>query len=131
VGFLEYVLDLQAKNLPLRGVFLRHGEGRALAEHRERMLPLLGRIVERAKEQGSLREDYAVGDLTLALWSFLPVLEATVAVAPAAYRRHLQILLDGMRAKAATPQQVRPLAGKQLEAAIDALRTRYLRRRAA
>jgi hypothetical protein len=36
-----------------------------------------------------------------------------------------------MRPEAATPQQVRPLAGKQLELAIDALRNRYHRRKAA
>ncbi|HZQ65457.1 MAG TPA: helix-turn-helix domain-containing protein [Gaiellaceae bacterium] len=131
VGFLEYVLELQAKNLALRGVFLRHGDGRALVEHREQMLPLLGRLVERAKEQGALRGDYAVGDLWLALWSFVSVLEATAAVAPTVYRRHLRILLDGMRAEAATRQEARPLAGKQLDAAIQAFRTRYKRRRAA
>ena len=131
VGFLEYVLELQARNLPLRGVLLRHREGQSLAEHRERMRPLLARIVARAREQGSLRADYTVGDLSLALWSFGPLFEATADVAPNVWRRHLRILLDGMRSEAATRQQVRPLAGKQLEAAIDALRTRFHRRRAA
>ena len=130
VGFLEHVLELQARNLPLRSVLLRHGQGR-LAEHRERMRPLLARVVARAKEQGALRDDYTEGDLSLALWSFAPIFEATAGVAPHAWRRHLRILLDGMRAEAATPQQARPLAGKQLEAAIQALRARYQGRRAA
>jgi AcrR family transcriptional regulator len=129
-GFLERVLDLQARNLPLRGLFLRHGVGRA-AERRRLILPLLEQVVERGKEQRVLRDDLAVGDLSLALWSFAPVLEATAGVAPDVWRRHLRILLDGMRPDAATPQEVPPLAGRRLERAIDALRERYHRRRAA
>jgi AcrR family transcriptional regulator len=130
VGFLERVLELQARNLPLRGLFLRVPDD-ANAERRKRILPALDRAVARAKEQGSLRDDFTVGDLAVAMWSFAPIFEATADVAPNAWRRHLTILLDGMQAAAATPHQVRPLAGKQLERAIDALRNRYHRRRAA
>jgi AcrR family transcriptional regulator len=130
VGFLEQVFALQSANLPLRAVFVRQTDERAAAERRRRTLPVLDRLIGRAKEQGSLRGDYTVGDLLLALWSFAPVLEATAEVAPNVWRRHLQILLDGMRAEGATPQQVRPLAGRQLEAASQALRTRYHGRRA-
>ena len=78
-----------------------------------------------------MRDDFTLGDLSLALWSFAPIFEATSGVAPGVWRRHLQILLDGMRPAAATPQRVRPLAGKQLESAIQALRARYHGRRAA
>ncbi len=131
VRFLEYVLELQARNLSLRSVLLRYGDERTLDEHRARMHPLLARIVARAKEQGSLREDYTVGDLSLALWSFVPLFEATAAAAPNAWRRHLRILLDGMRPEAATPQQVRPLTAGQLGAAIQAFGAGYRRRRAA
>ena len=130
VDFLERVLELQARNLPLRSVFLRVPED-ASAEGRKRILPALDRAVGRAQDQGSLRDDFAVGDLAVAMWSFAPIFEATAEVAPGVWRRHLRIVLDGMRPEAATPQQVRPLAGKQLERAIDALRFRYHRRRAA
>jgi AcrR family transcriptional regulator len=130
VAFLERVLDLQARNLPLRSLFLRHGGGRA-AERRRVVLPLLEQVVERGREQGAVRDDLAVGDLMLALWSFAPLHEATAGVAPNVWRRHLRILLDGMRPEAATPQEVPPLAGRRLERAIDTLRERYHRRRAA
>jgi AcrR family transcriptional regulator len=131
VEFLERVLALQARNLPLREVFLRHpvGQGR-IAEQRRRIGPLLKSLIGRAREQGTLRADFMLGDLLLAMWSFAPLFEATAVVAPKAWRRHLQILLDGMRAEAATPQRARPLAERQVEAAIDALR-RYHRRRGA
>jgi AcrR family transcriptional regulator len=130
VGFLERVLALQARNLPLRSIFLRV-PAEANAERRKRIQPALDRAIARAKEQGSLRADFAVGDLVVAMWSFAPIFEATAGLAPNAWRRHLRIVLDGMRPEGATTQNVRPLAGKQLERAIDALRSRYHRRRAA
>jgi len=131
VAFLERVLDLQARNLPLRSLFLRHGGGDRAAERRRIALPLLEQVVERGREQGAVRDDLTVGDLMLALWSFAPLHEATAGVAPNVWRRHLRILLDGMRPAAATPQEVPPLAGRRLERAIDTLRERYHRRRAA
>jgi AcrR family transcriptional regulator len=131
VAFLERALELQARNLPLRGVFLRPGADAALAERRRLIRPVLARLVARGREQGLVRDDFTLGDLSLALWSFAPIFEATSGVAPGVWRRHLQILLDGMRPAAATPQRVRPLAGKQLESAIQALRARYHGRRAA
>ena len=61
------------------------------------ILPLLERVVARARKEGALRDDFTIGDLSVALWSFAPVFEATKEVAPDAWRRHLRILLDGMR----------------------------------
>ena len=131
VSFLEQVLGLQARNLPLRGLFLRHGGGPGIAERRRLIFPLLEQLVERAREQRVVRDDLTVGDLSLAMWSFAPVLEATAGIAPNVWRRHLRILLDGMRPDAATQQEVAPLAGRRLERAIDTLRERYHRRRIA
>lgn len=132
VGFLERTLTLQAANLPLRDVFLSHGaqEGR-IAEQRRRIGPLLEKLVARARAQGSLRDDFTLGDLAFAMWSFAPLFEATASIAPNAWRRHLRIVLDGMRPDAATRQSVKPLSRPQVEAAVDVLRNRYHRRRAA
>jgi len=130
--FLEHVLELQARNLPLRAAFLRQATTTGLvAERRSRILPLLKRMVERAKEQGALRDDLTVGDLSAAIWSFAPIIEATAEVAPDAWRRHLRIVLDGMRPLGATRQKTRPLTQSQLESATDALRGRYHRKRSA
>ena len=131
VGFLESVLDVQARNFPLRSVFLRLPTSPGIAERRRLIGPLLDRLVERAREQGVVRDDLTVGDLSMAMWSFAPIFEATADVAPQAWRRHLRIVLDGIRPEAATPQTARPLAGRQLERAMEALRERYHRRRAA
>src|SRR3954447_17779015 len=81
--FLEHVLELQARNLALRAAFLRQATSSGLAaERRRRILPLLKRMVDRAKEQGTLRDDLTVGDLSAAIWSFAPIIEATAEVAP-------------------------------------------------
>lgn len=132
VHFLERVLPLQAQNLPLRDVFLRHpaAEGH-IAEQRRKIAPLLERTVQRARRQGTLRADFALSDLLFAMWSFWPLFEATAGVAPNAWRRHLRILLDGMRPQAATRQTVRPLTRPQVERAVGALRRGHHRRRAA
>jgi AcrR family transcriptional regulator len=132
VGFLECVLKLQAANLPLREVFLTHGglEER-IVEHRRRVGSQLDAMIARARDEGSLRDDFTLGDLTFVLWSFAPLFEATASVAPDAWRRHLQIVLDGMRPEGATRQHVKPLSRPQLEATVDVLRNRYHRRRAA
>ena len=52
VSFLESVLGLQARNLPLRGLFLRHGGGPGIAERRRLIFPLLEQLVERGREIG-------------------------------------------------------------------------------
>ena len=112
VAFLERVLELQARNLPLRGVFLRHGADAALAERRRLIQPALARLVARGREQGVVRDDFTLGDLSLALWSFAPIFEATSGVAPEVWRRHLRILLDGMRPDCGDAS-ARPPAGRQ------------------
>ena len=53
-----------------------------------RFAPLLDRLVDRAREQGALRDDFTVADLSLAMWSFAPMFEATTEIAPQAWRRH-------------------------------------------
>jgi AcrR family transcriptional regulator len=130
--FFERALELQARNSPLREVFFRHSVGEGRTDYRrKRIRPLLERLLARARTQGALRADFTIGDLMFAMWSFMPLFEATAGVAPNAWRRHLRILLDGMRVEAATPQSARPLGGRQLETVIVAVRGRYRRRRAA
>jgi AcrR family transcriptional regulator len=60
-------------------------------------------LIERAQRHGSLRADFTVGDLVSLLWANARLVEATIAVAPTAWRRHLRIVLDGLRANAAHP----------------------------
>ena len=110
VGFLERVLELQARNLPLRDVFLRHRAAAASSPSAAaQILPLLKRLVDRRPRAGRAARRLHRRRPLVAIWSFAPIIEATAEIAPDAWRRHLRILLDGMRPAGATPQQVRPL----------------------
>jgi hypothetical protein len=104
------------------------GAGR-LARAREELRGLFEQLLARAREQGTLRDDFALSDLALLFWSFAPLIDATAEVAPNAWRRHLHWLLDGVRADAATPQAEPPLTDEELRTAMHALREQRLARR--
>jgi AcrR family transcriptional regulator len=130
-GFLERILEIQAGDRLLKDVLLRSSPGEGHAEQaRAEMRRSFEGVLERAHAHG-LRADFAFPDLALLLWSFSPLIDATAEVAPAAWRRHLHWLLDGLREEAATPQAEPPLSGEQFQAAIQAFRSRRLGRRGA
>ncbi len=115
-GFLERALALHAANRGLEDVVVARGHGRKHAEAmRARLQPLLRRAIDRAHEQGTLRADFTAEDLPLVFWTAGRVIETTAAVAPDHWRRYLGLLLDGLRAEAATPLQAPPLTRRQLE----------------
>jgi AcrR family transcriptional regulator len=130
VGFLEQMLELQAGDRVLKDVLMRYppGAGR-LASAREEMRRLFEQVLQRAREQGGLRDDFTLPDLGLLFWSFAPLIDATAEVAPNAWRRHLHWLLDGLRTEAATPQVEAALSDEEFHAAMQALRERRLGRR--
>ncbi|NKY86187.1 TetR/AcrR family transcriptional regulator [Nocardia veterana] len=64
---------------------------------------LFRRMVARAQQAGQLRADITEADLGLLLWSVVRATEGVRDVAPEAWRRHLAVLLDGMRAESAHP----------------------------
>ena len=127
---LEGTLGLQAGDRLLKDVLLRHppSAGR-LASARDKLRGLFEQVLERAREQGTLRGDFTSSDLALLFWSFAPLIDATAEVAPSAWRRHLHLLLDGLRAGATTPPADRPLSAEELQAAMLALREQRLGRR--
>ena len=115
-GFLEASLALHAENRGLKDVLTtrEHGLERARAM-RARLRPLLRRLIERAQAQGTLRADFAFEDLPLVFWTAGRVIELTATVAPEFWRRHLALMLDGLRVEAATPLPQPPLTEAELE----------------
>jgi len=81
---------------------------------RARIRPLLRRLIERAQEQGALRTDFTAEDLPMLFWTSGRVIETTAAVVPDYWRRYLGLVLDGLRADAATPLPAPPLTRAQL-----------------
>ena len=58
---------------------------------------LIARLLVDAKKHARIRHDLTSTDLSLAMFSLLGVLETTLPVAPDAWRRHLDLLIAGMR----------------------------------
>jgi AcrR family transcriptional regulator len=58
---------------------------------------LIAKLLDDAKAHGRVRQDLTPTDLTLAMFSLQGVIEATLSVAPEAWRRHLDLLVAGMR----------------------------------
>ncbi|HTS72943.1 MAG TPA: helix-turn-helix domain-containing protein [Gaiellaceae bacterium] len=114
-GFLERALAEHVGNRGLKDIIAMRAHGRSRTEAlRERIRPLLRSLIERAQAQGSLRADFAPEDLPLVFWSADRVIEATAGVSPGFWRRYLALLLDGLRAEAATPLPHPPLTRVQL-----------------
>ena len=115
VGFVEHVLGLHAVNRGMKDMLATRERGAERAEAmRDRIRPLMRRLVTRAQEQGKLRADFAPEDLAVLFWTGGRVIETTAAIAPDHWRRFLGLLLDGMRAESATPLPAPPLTRTQL-----------------
>lgn len=115
-AFLEHVLDLHARNRGVKDAIARRTRGGGRVEaSRARLRPLVSSLIARAQAQGSLRTDFAPEDLPLLLWAGGRVAELTSAVAPDLWRRYLALVLDGLRADAATPLPHPPLGRAQLD----------------
>ena len=95
-----------------------HGRRRAEAM-RTRIRPFLRGLIERAQAQGTLRSDFTSEDLPLLFWTAGRVIETTATVAPDYWRRYLALLLNGLRAEAATPLPGRALTPAQLRQASE------------
>ena len=113
--FLEQALARRAANRGLKDVLATRARGRERAEAmRARIRPLLRGLIARAQDQGALRRDFTPEDLPLVFWTADRVIETSGAIAPDYWRRYLGLLLDGLRADAATPLPVPPLTRTQL-----------------
>jgi AcrR family transcriptional regulator len=115
-NFLERALALHAENRGLKDVVATHRHGRDRANAmRARLRPLVTRLIRRAQEQGGLRADFTREDIPLLLWTGGRVIEAGGTIAPELWRRYLGLMLDGLRAEAATPLAQPPLTRAQLD----------------
>jgi AcrR family transcriptional regulator len=95
VTFLERSLTLQAADRGLKELLMR--DRRTLdrvASARERVMPLLERVVARAHQAGALRPGVTADDFHV----LSHMLGAANEFAPDLWRRYLPLLLDGLRA---------------------------------
>lgn len=92
--FLEASSDYQARH---RGCLARLWNtpptDQTLIKVRQRVAGLLAD----AKRHGRVREELTQTDITMVMWSIRGVIETTGEVAPDAWRRHLDLLIAGLR----------------------------------
>ncbi len=79
---------------------------------------LFRELIARVQESGALRSDVDVADVGLLLWAVVRATEGVRAQAPDAWRRHLGVLLDGLRADAAHALPGTPIDREILSAAV-------------
>jgi AcrR family transcriptional regulator len=76
-------------------------------------------LVERAQRAGVLRTDVDITDIGLLMWAAVRATEGVRALAPDAWRRHLALMLDGLRTNAAHPLPGRPLDPETVRRAMS------------
>ena len=54
-------------------------------------------LLNAAQRHGLVRDEITAADVAVMMWSVRGVIETTSAVAPRAWRRHLELLVAGMR----------------------------------
>lgn len=74
-------------------------------------------LLDDAKHHQRVREELTSTDVTMIMWSIRGVIETTRAVAPDAWRRHLDLLLAGLR-PASEPLAHRPITRAQVDRVI-------------
>jgi AcrR family transcriptional regulator len=124
VQYLESAIEMQQADRGLKELLFGEGcpagsaaAGSRLAVKRDRLVPMIARIVDRAKAAGQLRPDVSVTDQAVAQFMLDGVGIFTASIEPDLWRRQLAILLDGLRSHRAdlTPLPSAPLSYEQLE----------------
>jgi len=104
--FLEGASAYQAQH---RGCLSRLWSYDGDSETTDRLRTAVARLLTDAKRHGRVRPEIAETDVTMLMWSLREVILTTGDVAPDAWRRHLGILLAGLRAADPALRQ-RPLS---------------------
>jgi AcrR family transcriptional regulator len=104
-GFLRRNLELQSRDRAFREIISGTPESaQRLQQVRLRMFPLGAQLVQRAKDAGALRADFAPSDVPMMFLMLTAVLDAAREVEPELWRRYLEIFIQGLRAEPGTPE---------------------------
>ena len=122
-SYLEFATSALAGDLGLRQLMMFATYDRdQVCYARDRMFPVLSRLVERAQASGQVRDDFRATDVKLIAFMLASVAEYAAAIRPEIWRRYLTLLLDGLRPArgTVTPLPVRAPTPDELLAAMRA-----------
>jgi AcrR family transcriptional regulator len=131
-SYLEYLTTMMAGDLGLRQMLLFATYGRdRVACVREQMRPVVARLVARAQATGQLRDDFSATDVPMLMIMLATAAEYAAPVQPAAWRRYLALILDGLRPArgSASPLPLPALTPDELEQILRAHSNREATRR--
>ncbi len=98
VGYLEYAAAAMAADQGLRQLMMFGTYDREQVRYaRDRMRPVISKLVKRAQDSGDLRADFAAADVKMIAFMLGSIAEYAAAVAPHIWRRYLGLLIDGLR----------------------------------
>jgi AcrR family transcriptional regulator len=98
VSYLEYAAAAMAGDLGLRQLMMFGTYDRdQVCYVRDRMRPVITRLVERAQASGDLRLDFEAPDVKMIAFMLGSLAEYAAAVTPDVWRRYLAMLIDGLR----------------------------------
>jgi len=97
-SYLEFAAGAMAGDLGLRQLMMFATYDRdQVCYARDRMFPVISRLVERAQAAGQLRDDFRATDVKLIAFMLASVAEYAAAIRPELWRRYLTLLVDGLR----------------------------------
>ncbi len=119
VWFVEHLCELTATDRGLREMVYSKSGGNRVECARERLIPLLSKLVERARDDGHLRPDIEHTDMPIVGLLAGTVSEWAGHVEPELWRRYVALLLDGMcRQRGQQRLAVGALEEDQMDAAM-------------
>ena len=114
--FLEQALHMRHGDRGLNEIMNNPVLGdERVQEARDRIAPIITKLVAKAKKQGVVRSDFDQTDLIFIQLALSAVIESTRELAPSLYRRYLAMFLDGIRTDRSefTKLPVRPLSAEE------------------
>jgi hypothetical protein len=124
VHFMTNMLEKQGRDKGLRdAMFSRQTRANLCGEPHEdvvraKVQPFLADLVASAQQEGDLREDVTLTDVGVLLICAIGMVDFTAPVDPDVWRRHLAVILDGLRARPAgtgTALTQRPLDDEEMD----------------
>jgi len=98
VTFIEFVASAMAGDSGLRQLMMFGTYDRdQVCYARDRMRPVISRLVERAQVSGDLRPDFSATDVKMIAFMLGSIAEYAASVTPEIWRRYLVMLIDGLR----------------------------------
>lgn len=121
-GYFRRICAMQASDQGLRDVLtMTFPMAPQFEADRKRAFESLSELLGRAKAAGALRDDFTIEDIPLLLMANAGVLQATAGIAPGAWKRFTELMLESFRAERARPLPKPPSASQMKKAMAAAL----------